>query len=118
MLQDGIVKRYLNDRCPDPRLKLCPYRNALLQTADDFLWNYGIFNDLGRFDGLGEEMRFIVLRSMQEYPLQQIKTASRRSLIDLDSHRVGNGAPFVDFRPQQSLQFVWRRAHERVAGAF
>ena len=27
MLQDGIVARYLNDHCPQQKLKLCPYRN-------------------------------------------------------------------------------------------
>lgn len=37
MLQDGIVKRYLDGHCPDARLKLCPYRNELPRTADDFL---------------------------------------------------------------------------------
>jgi len=91
MLQDGIVSRYLSDHCPDPRLKLCPYRNALPQTADDFLWNYGIFNDLGRFDGLGEEMRFIVLRSMQEYPLQQIETAFAATASQLGLVATGYG---------------------------
>ena len=29
MLEDGIVKRYLDGHCPDARLKLCPYRNEL-----------------------------------------------------------------------------------------
>ena len=75
MLQDGLVKRYLDDHCPDARLKLCPYRSELPRSADEFLWSYGIFNDLGRFDGLGEEMRFIVLHSVQEYPLQHTETA-------------------------------------------
>jgi hypothetical protein len=75
LLQDGIVKRYLDDHCPDARLKLCPYRDELPTTADDFLWSYGVFNDLGRFDGLGEEMRFIVLQSLRDYPLQQVETA-------------------------------------------
>src|SRR5919198_1744978 len=75
MLQDGIVKRYLDDYCAVERLKLCPYRKELPTDADDFLWSYGVFNDLGRFDGLGEEMRHIVLRSLAEYPLQQIGTA-------------------------------------------
>jgi hypothetical protein len=75
MLQDGIVKRFLDDHCPDPRLKLCRYRNELPKTADEFLWNYGIFNELGRFTGLGEEMRYIVLHSLEEYPAQQVKTA-------------------------------------------
>ena len=76
MLQDGIVARYLKDHCPDPALKLCPYRNDLPSTADDFLWSYGIFNELGRFDGLGEEMRTIALRSLTAYPWQQIETAA------------------------------------------
>jgi hypothetical protein len=28
MLQDGIVKRYLDEHCPNARLKLCPYRDT------------------------------------------------------------------------------------------
>ena len=76
MLQDGIVARYLKDHCPDSSLKLCPYRAELPATADDFLWGYSVFNKLGRFDGLGDEMRTIALRSLTEYPLQQIQTAA------------------------------------------
>jgi hypothetical protein len=91
MLQDGIVKRYLRDHCPDARLKLCPYRNELPSTADDFLWSYGVFNDLGRFKGLGDEMRFIVLRSMQEYPLQQIETALAATANQLGLVASGHG---------------------------
>ena len=91
MLQDGIVKRYLRDHCPDARLKLCPYRNELPSTADDFLWSYGVFNDLGRFNGLGDEMRFIVLRSMQEYPLQQIETALAATASQLGLVATGHG---------------------------
>jgi len=75
MLQDGIVTRYLNDHCPDPRLKLCPYRNQLPLTADDFLWNDGVFDRLGRFAGLDDEMRSIVLGSLRDYPMMQIKAA-------------------------------------------
>ena len=91
MLQDGIVKRYLDDHCPDARLKLCPYRNELPRNADEFLWSYGIFNDLGRFDGLGEEMRFIVLRSVQAYPLQQIGTALAATANQLRLVETGHG---------------------------
>jgi hypothetical protein len=91
MLQDGIVKRYLDDHCPTVRLKLCPYRNELPATADDFLWSNGIFNELGRFSGLGEEMRFIVLHSLQEYPLQQIETAVAASARQLRLVATGRG---------------------------
>lgn len=85
MLQDGIVARYLEERCgtarleADPanaeRLKLCPYRNDLPATADEFLWDSAIFDDLGRFDGMRAEMRKIVLGSLAAYPGMQLQAA-------------------------------------------
>jgi hypothetical protein len=75
MLQDGIVTRYLRDHCPQQNLKLCPYRNELPATADRFLWGSSMFDTLGRFTGLNDEMGFIVRRSLAEYPLWQTKAA-------------------------------------------
>ena len=91
MLQDGIVKRYLDEHCPNTRLKLCPYRDKLPATADEFLWSGGVFNELGRFDGLDEEMRFIVLHSFQEYPLLQLETALAASTRQLGQVATGYG---------------------------
>lgn len=75
MLQDGIVKQYLGDHCPQQKLKLCPYRNELPATADKFLWGDSMFNDLGRFQGLNDEMGFIVRQSLAEYPARQAGAA-------------------------------------------
>jgi hypothetical protein len=75
MLQDGIVARYLNDHCPTIKLKLCPYRNELPTTADAFLWGNSMFNRLGRFNGLNDEMAFIALHSLAEYPAWQAQAA-------------------------------------------
>jgi hypothetical protein len=86
MLQDGIVARYLHDHCPDRQLRLCPYRDTLTRDADDFLWGGGVFDKLGRFDGLGGEMRRIVLESLRDYPLLQFKAAliaTARQLVDV-----------------------------------
>src|SRR6188472_1313999 len=55
MLQDGIVARYLRDHCPQQQLKLCPYREQLPATADQFLWGKSMFNTLGRFAGMNDE---------------------------------------------------------------
>jgi hypothetical protein len=88
MMEDGIVARYLEDRCPDARLRLCPYRHRLPRTADEFLWSKGPFDELGRFAGLGEEMRTIVLESLAEYPGVQIETAvtaAARQLVQVES---------------------------------
>ena len=76
MLQDGIVARYLRDHCPDQHLKLCPYRSDLPENADEFLWSKAsVFNALGRFPGMNDEMGFIVTHSLAEYPLWQVEAA-------------------------------------------
>lgn len=76
MLQDGIVTRYLNDHCATQQFKLCPYRNQLPETADDFLWSReSVFNDLGRFAGMSDEMGYIAAHALTEYPLWQAKEA-------------------------------------------
>ena len=69
MLQDGIVKRYLAEHCPDPRFKLCDHRDELPDDADVFFWGESVFDRLGRFKGMNEEMRTIVLESLDAYPL-------------------------------------------------
>jgi hypothetical protein len=75
MLQDGIVAQYLRDHCPQAKLKLCPYRNELPASADEFLWGKSVFNELGRFRGMNDEMGFIVTHSLAEYPLRQAEAA-------------------------------------------
>jgi hypothetical protein len=89
MLQDGIVKQYLDDHCPQQKLKLCPYRNQLPATADQFLWGNSMFNTLGRFKGLNDEMGFIVTRSLAEYPLRHAEAAIMATAQQLV--RVGTG---------------------------
>jgi hypothetical protein len=91
MLQDGIVRRFLDDHCPEAQLKLCPYRDELPSTADEFLWDYGVFNRLGRFEGLGDEMRSIVLRSLVEYPGLQLVTALEATALQLVLVATGAG---------------------------
>ena len=79
MMQDGIVARYLNDHCDTIKLKLCPYRNQLPATADEFLWGRdSIFNKLGRFEGMNDEMEFIATQALAAYPLWQTEAALER----------------------------------------
>jgi len=91
MLQDGIVSRYLRDHCPDLTLKLCPYRAELPLDADAFLWGSGVFNRLGRFSGLGEEMRTVVLGSIHDYPWLQMRSAVAGTVSQLRAVATGEG---------------------------
>ena len=91
VLQDGIVTRYLNDHCPDPKLRLCSYRTVLPLDADTFLWGKSVFDKLGRFAGLGDEMRTIVLGSLRDYPALQIKDALIATARQLVTVGTGEG---------------------------
>jgi hypothetical protein len=91
MMQDGIVARYLRDHCPHERLKLCPYRDQLPATADEFLWGHSMFNALGRFEGLSDEMGFIVTHSLAEYPRWQAEAAIAATAQQLVRVATGEG---------------------------
>lgn len=91
MMQDGIVAQYLRDHCRTQQFKLCPYRNQLPPTADDFLWGKSMFNTLGRFQGMDEEMGFIALHALAEYPLWQAEAAVIATAQQLTDVATGEG---------------------------
>ncbi len=91
MLQDGIVARFLAEHCPDPRFKLCDHRAEIPADADVFFWGESIFDQLGRFDGLGDEMRTIVIESIADYPRWQLDAALRASARQLVAVATGEG---------------------------
>ena len=95
MLQDGIVTKYLDDHCPDPALRLCPYKDKLPNDADDFFWGGGVFDTLGRFDGLNDEMRRIAFAGFADYPLLQLESALEETETQL--LRVETGAGVVNW---------------------
>jgi hypothetical protein len=92
MMQDGIVARYLNDHCPRETFRLCPYRNQLPATADEFLWGNSMFNTLGRFEGMNDEMSYIVVHSLADYPAWQAGAALRAIGQQLLHVATGEGA--------------------------
>lgn len=91
MLQDGIVKKYLDEHCPRAKLVLCAYKNELPRDADEWFWGNPLFDKLGRFAGLDAEMERIALASLAEYPLLQLKTAAIATARQLIEVRTGEG---------------------------
>src|SRR5690606_26529402 len=71
--------------------RLCPHRAELPATADEFLWANGVFNRLGRFAGLGEEMRAIVIGALHAYPAMQAETALAATARQLAMVATGEG---------------------------
>lgn len=91
MLQDGIVKKYLDRHCPDPALRLCAYKDQLPRDADVWFWGSDLFDRLGRFAGLGEEMRKIAVGSVIDFPALQIETAAAAAAKQLVAVHTGEG---------------------------
>src|SRR5262249_31929174 len=60
-------------------------------TADAFFGGGGIFDRLGRFEGLDGEMRTIVIESIDDYPLWQLEAAARAVARQLTAVRTGEG---------------------------
>ena len=91
MLQDGIVNKYLDDHCPNPKLALCAYKDELPNDADVWFWGSPLFDKLGRFAGLGQEMAEIAVASVIDYPGLQLKTAVIASARQLVAVHTGEG---------------------------
>lgn len=76
MTEDGIVARYLNDRCPDATLRLCAYQAVMPDNADDWLWDPDLpFRKLGGWQGIQDEEREVILATLARYPLLHAGTA-------------------------------------------
>jgi len=90
-VQDGIVKRYLAEHCPDPRLRLCDHQAEIPDNAEMFFWGRGVFDRLGGFTGLATEMETIVRETLVAYPWMQVETAARATLQQLVLVRTGDG---------------------------
>ena len=91
MLEDGIVKKYLDDHCPDATLRLCPYKDQLPRRADAFFWEEELFIKLGRFDGMHDEMRRIMLASLADYPMLQVQSVLDETAKQLTMVETGAG---------------------------
>jgi hypothetical protein len=91
MLQDGIVNKYLDDNCPTPKLILCKYKDQLPDDADVWFWGSPLFDKLGRFAGLDQEMADIAVASLIDYPGLQLKTATIATARQLVAVHTGEG---------------------------
>lgn len=114
LVEDGIVHRYLDDRCPDPAIRLCSYRAEVAHTANEWLWaEESPIYALGGVEQFEPEARRIVLESLTLYPLQHLQTAIVSTAKQFLAFATGEGiAPW-----NWSTQFAFERfAPEALKG--
>ncbi len=92
LIQDGIVKRVLDDTCPISGYRLCAYKDHLSPDGTDFLWSYNSpFDALGQFDGFYDEASDIIGVSLKQYPWMNLKAAAADLSEQLVTFRTGDG---------------------------
>jgi hypothetical protein len=86
LVEDGIVTRYLDRVCPDPTLRICPYRSQISRGYDDWLWaNDTPFWKLGGWKDYSAEERRIILATIVADPWTHVTTAVANSAEQLVS---------------------------------
>ena len=83
LVEDGIVIRYLNDKCPDPAMRLCAFTSNFPTDADGWLWDGNSpFRKLKDFEGSAEE-KAIPLATLKAYPFMHLTAAARAALAQM-----------------------------------
>src|SRR5665213_1314093 len=108
LMQDGIVKRLLDDTCPESGYSLCANRDQLKTRADAWLWGPdSLFRAEGGFNGSHDEETRMVLDSIRRYPLLQVMAAANDSVRQFFTFKTGDGI--------ESQEWVLKPVFEKAA---
>ena len=101
MMQDGIVKRLLDETCPRSGYRLCEYHTRLKTRVDAWLWGPDSgFRALGGFASKAQQAEDtrIIIDSLKRYPVMHLRAAIYDSALQFLSFRTGDG-----IEPQMSV---------------
>ncbi len=128
VMQDGLVKRVLDDSCPQSGYRLCAFRDRLRGTTDGWLWSSGSsFRALGGFNNHAQETEYgqIIADSVRRYPWLHLRAAVYDSVLQFLRFRTGDGiepqmdvieAPFREVIPGQVPAYLAARQQRRELG--
>lgn len=92
LVDDGIVKHYLDDKCPNAVIRLCAFRNELPQGRGEWLWNdNGPLAKLGGWQNYEDEARRVILDSLVLYPGLHFKSVLSNTLEQFTHAATGDG---------------------------
>lgn len=101
LIEDGIVGRYLNDRCPTPAIHLCDYQHSLPEDADGWLWDPSSpYRRLHGWQGHGKEEHKIIIETLERYPMMHLTAAVNDIVEQLTSFQtevsLDDNAPTIE----------------------
>ena len=92
LVDDGIVKRYLDAKCPTSVIRLCAFRNDLPEGRGEWLWNDdGPLAKLGGWQNYEDEARRVILNSLAVFPGLHLKSVLSNTLEQFVRAATGDG---------------------------
>jgi hypothetical protein len=92
LISDGIIDRYLTEKCPDASLRLCPYRHEMPDNTDDWHWHGGSpLEKLGGYAAFEPEAKRIIADTLWLYPGAHVTAAIRNTVEQLVTVETGEG---------------------------
>jgi hypothetical protein len=81
LVDDGIIARYLDERCPDPALRLCAFKDGVPEEVDDWLWGHDSpLYKLGGWEAHKQEQQDIIRETIRRYPIAHATAAIAATL--------------------------------------
>jgi hypothetical protein len=95
MVENGILKQYLDETCATKNYELCPFKDSLPATADKFLWDFenSPVYKLGSWKTTKKEFNEIISATLSnpKYLKLHIAAAIKNSLKQLSTFDLGEG---------------------------
>jgi len=92
LIEDGVVQQYLEDRCPDPTIRLCDYQDEIQDDADSWLWWGGSpLYKMGGWQAYEPEAKRIIRETLTDYPLMHARTAIEATIAQFFSFQTEVG---------------------------
>ncbi|MFZ1894631.1 MAG: hypothetical protein WAU59_11215 [Rhodoplanes sp.] len=92
LVDDGIVKRYLDAKCPTSVIRLCAFRDDLPEGRGEWLWNDdGPLAKLGGWQNYEDEARRVILDSLAVFPGLHLKSVLSNTLEQFVRAATGDG---------------------------
>lgn len=92
-LDERLVARYLDERCPEPSLRLCAYRDRLPASGNDWMWDGDtpLWKELGGPEVFADEASRIVREIVTRYPGAVLAASLHGAVRQFVLIRTGDG---------------------------
>lgn len=95
MVENGILKKYLDENCATKNYQICAYKDSLPPNADRFLWDFenSPVYKLGGWKTTKEEFNTIISETFTrpEYIALHLKAAAGNTMEQLTTFNLGEG---------------------------